>query len=394
MKPFPALVRGTLALAGLALVAACNSSNKKADAPTKLEDFKPTAQVQKAWSASVGGGEPKLRLGLGVALDGERVFAAGYNGNIAAFDVKTGKRLWSIDTKLQITGGPGAGANLVVAGARFGDLVALDAATGQRKWQSRINSEILSAPLVTAQHVLLRTVDGRVASFSTADGKLEWSAEQQVPRLSLRGASVPAIAGEAIIAGFDNGRIMALQQRNGDTVWEVTVAPPSGRSELDRLVDIDSAVRTVGNDIYAVTFQGKVARIDLETGQVQWSRDMSSYSGLAFDDDGLYVTSSQGSVVKIGRRTGVEMWKADTLLNRRLSPPGVVGNLVAASDLKGIVHFFDAATGAPAARVKTSGDRVTAAPVVSGNTIVFMDATGKLTALRVTPAPAATTAEK
>ncbi len=383
MKPFPALVRGTLVLAALALAAGCNSSSKKPDAPAKLEDFKPTATVQKAWSASVGGGEPKLRLGLGVALDGNRVFAAGHNGDIAAFDVKTGRKLWVTDTKLKLSGGPGAGGGLVVAGAGHGEIVALDAATGARKWRSQINSEILSAPVMNDRHVLLRTVDGRVSSFNAADGKLEWSAEQQVPRLSLRGAGVPALTPEAVIAGFDNGRIMGLQQRNGDILWETTVAPPSGRSELDRLVDIDSAVRVVGNDIYAVTFQGKVARVDLETGQVQWSRDMSSYSGLALDDDGLYVTSSQGSVVKIGRRTGVEMWKVDSLKNRRLSPPGVVGNLVAAADLKGIVHFFDVATGNLAARVSTSGDRVTAAPVVSGDTIVFMDNKGSLTALRV-----------
>ncbi|HMA12781.1 MAG TPA: outer membrane protein assembly factor BamB, partial [Steroidobacteraceae bacterium] len=354
MKPSPAILRGALALAGLALVAACNSSSKKTDAPAKLEDFKPTAHVQKVWSASVGGGEPKLRLGLGVALEGDRVFAAGNNGNIAAFDLKTGKRLWVTDTKLPLTGGPGAGAGLVVAGASRGDLVAVDSATGARKWRSHINSEILSAPVISAQHVLLRTVDGRVSSFSTADGKLEWSAEQQVPRLSLRGAGVPAFTADAVIAGFDNGRIMALQQRNGDILWETTVSPPSGRSELDRLVDIDSAVKAVGNDIYAVTFQGKVARVDLETGQVQWSRDMSSYSGIALDDDGLYVSSAQGSVVKIGRRTGVEMWKVDSLHNRRLSPPGVVGNLVAVADLKGIVHFFDTTTGTLAARVKSS----------------------------------------
>jgi outer membrane protein assembly factor BamB len=232
----------------------------------------------------------------------------------------------------------------------------------------------------------VRTVDGRVSSFSAADGKLEWSAEQQVPRLSLRGAGVPAVTADAVIAGFDNGRIMALQQRNGDTIWEITVAPPTGRTELERMVDIDSAVKTVGNDIYAVTFQGKVVRIDLETGQVQWSRDMSSYSGITTDEDGVYVTSSQGNIVKIGRRTGVEMWKVESLLNRQLSPPGVVGNLVAAADLKGIVHFLDSTTGATAARVSTSGDRTTAAPVVGGDTIVFMDVKGTLSALRVAPA--------
>jgi outer membrane protein assembly factor BamB len=91
-------------------------------------------------------------------------------------------------------------------------------------------------------------------------------------------------------------------------------------------------------------------------------------------------------VVKIGRRTGVEMWKVDSLHNRRLSPPGVVGNLVAAADLKGIVHFLDVSTGALAARVKTGGDRVTAAPVVSGDTIIFLDTKGTLSALRATAA--------
>jgi outer membrane protein assembly factor BamB len=383
MKRYSA--RSLMILASLALVTACNA-NKKPDAPTKLEEFKTTAQVQKAWSASVGGGAPKLRLGLGVALEGERVFAAGHNGNIVAFNLKSGRRLWGTDTKLPLTGGPGAGSGLVVAGTSQGDLVALDATTGASRWRSHINSEILSAPLITEQHVLLRTVDGRVSSFSAANGKLEWSAEQQVPRLSLRGAGVPAVTADAVVAGFDNGRIMALQQRNGDTLWEITVAPPSGRTELERLVDIDSAVKAVGNDIYAVTYQGKVVRIDLETGQVQWSRDMSSYSGIATDEDGLYVTSSQGTVAKIGRRTGVEMWRVESLHNRQLSPPGVVGNLVAAADLKGIVHFLDTTTGETAARVSTSGDRTTAAPVVSGDTIVFMDINGKLSALRVAPA--------
>jgi outer membrane protein assembly factor BamB len=370
-----------LLASALLLLAACDKD--KFDPPAELTEFHSTAKVEHAWSAGVGGGKPALRLGLGLALDGDRVFAAGHNGDVVAYDVLTGRRLWQTDTKLDLTGGPGAGSGLVVAGASHGDLVALDAATGERKWKTHINSEILSAPAITADLVLLRTVDGRLSAFKSSDGTLLWSAEQQVPRLSLRGAAAPAVGGDLVVSGFDNGRVMAVQLRNGDTLWDVSVAPPSGKSELERLNDIDTQVKIVDDDIYAVTFQGKVARIDRDTGQMQWSRDMSSYSGLATDEDGLYVTSAQGSVVKIGRRTGVETWKQDVLKNRRLSPPVIVGSLVAVVDLQGYVHFLDAGSGQLAARIKSGGDRVTAAPVVSGNTVIVIDNDGHISALRV-----------
>jgi outer membrane protein assembly factor BamB len=170
---------------------------------------------------------------------------------------------------------------------------------------------------------------------------------------------------------------------DGATVWDVAVAPPSGRTELERMVDIDAGVLADGGDVYAVTFQGKAARIDRETGQVQWSRDLSSYSGAALDAESLYVSTAEGALVKIGRRTGVEAWNQKVLSRRNLSAPAVLGSLVAVGDLDGYVHFFDAATGNPAARIHPLGDRVAAAPVVTGDLLVVMDADGKVAALRV-----------
>jgi outer membrane protein assembly factor BamB len=292
-------------VAALAMLAACTSKDKKVDPPAELTKFQSTARVERVWSSSVGGGEPKLRLGLGIARDGDAVFAAGHDGDVAAFDIKTGRRLWQVRTKLPLTGGPGAGQDLVVAGASHGDIVALDAATGAIRWKTRINSEILSAPAIGGGYVVMRTVDGRLSGMRAADGSVAWSAEQQVPRLSLRGTAQPAIAGDLALSGFDNGRVMAVSLADGGTAWEMTVAPPAGRTELDRLVDIDSAVKVVGDDVYAVTFQGKVARIARNTGQVWWSRDLSSYRGLDIDEDGVYIATSEGAVVKIGRRTGV-----------------------------------------------------------------------------------------
>jgi outer membrane protein assembly factor BamB len=383
-----------LGFAALATLLVACSKDKNQEKPTELTEFTSTAKVERVWSASVGAGAPRLRVGLEIAIAGDTVFAANHKGVVYAYDRATGKRRWDTKTKLPLTGGPGVGEGLVVAGASHGEIIALDAGTGAVRWKSQINSEILAGPTISGQAVLLRTTDGRVTALRVSDGTQLWSAEQAVPRLSLRGTTRPAVAGTLAVSGFDNGRVLALQLADGATVWDVSVSPPTGRTELDRLNDIDAAVEVAGNDIFAVTYQGKAVRIDRDTGQVLWSRDVSSYSGLALDEDSVYITSSSGELVKIGRRNGVEVWKQSVLSRRRLSAPAVLGEYVAVGDLDGYVHFFDRATGTLAARIRPFRDAVAAPLVSSGDAVFALDGKGKLVALRVkalpvAPAPAA-----
>ncbi len=390
LRPYRALAG---LCATLALLAAC-SSNDKVDPPASLVKIRETVRIEKLWSANVGGAAPKLRLGLGVAAEGGRVFAAGHDGDVSAYALNSGKTLWQAKTRVKIAGGPGVGDGLVVVGASYGDIVALDAFTGALRWKTRVNSEILSAPAIGGGVVLLRAVDGRLVALSAENGRQLWAAEQNVPRLSLRGAATPLISGDMAISGFDNGRVMAIGLRDGQTAWDIAVAPPSGRSELERLVDIDSGLSAVGDDVYAVTYQGKVARLAKDSGQVWWSRDLSSYRGLATDDDGVYISTSEGQLVKIGRRTGVELWRTDSLKNRKLSAPVVVGGQVAVADFKGFVHFFDVNTGAPTARVQGgglaesswlgTGTRISNPPVAVGDVALFINDKGHVTAYRVT----------
>ncbi len=375
-----------LALALLLALSAC-SRDKSPEKPAELVRFEATGRAERAWSAGVSGAAVEKRLGLGLALTGETVFAAGADGDVAAFNAKTGQRMWRTETKLRLTGGPGAGEGIVMAGGSHGDIVALDATDGAVKWKAQVNSEVLSAPAISEGVAALRLVDGRLVLLRLTDGSQVWSAEQQVPRLSLRGTGTAAIAGGIAVSGFDNGRVMALNVVDGSTAWELGVAPPTGRTELDRLVDIDSNVRIVGDEVYVVTYQGRVARILRETGQLSWSRDLSSHRGLAVDVDGVYIATSDGQVIKIGRSTGVELWKQDALSRRGLSAPAALGSHVAVGDLEGQVHFLDSATGAMVARIGIGGDRVVAAPVVFEDLAIFLDASGRITALRIKPLP-------
>jgi outer membrane protein assembly factor BamB len=381
--------RALVFVAAMLALAACDSnkkSSKKVDQPAELTELKsPTIKVQRVWGASVGGGGKKMRLGLGLATANERLYAAGYDGDVAAFDLRNGKQLWRTRTRLELTGGTGASTDLVAVGSAKGVVVALSAADGKEVWRAEVHGEILSAPAVGAHEIVVRTVDGKLRALAAADGKELWSTEQQIPKLTLRGVASPVIARDMVISGFDNGRVLAVSAADGATVWDSPVSPSHGRTELDRLNDLDAAVKVVGDDVFVAGFQGRAAMLALESGQIWWTRDVSSYRGVEVDDDQMYVSTSTGELVALRRRTGTELWRNDSLKFRSLSAPAVVGDYVVVADLDGYVHWFDRATGTLAGRAKASGDRVTNAPLVVANTLYVIDDEGDISALRAQP---------
>ena len=264
-------------------------------------------------------------------------------------------------------------------------MVALDSATGKLRWKVRLNGEILAAPAVSDRAVAVRTVDGKLRALAPADGHELWTQEQQVPRLSLRGTSSPVIAGDLTLCGFDNGKVIAVNMNDGSLQWEATIAPPHGKTELERLDDVDSTPHVSGQNVFTVGFQGKVAMLALDTGQVWWQHDASSYRGIALDDDALYVAGSDGSVVALRRRTGAEIWRQKALLHRGLSAVALTDNAVVTADYQGNIHWLDKATGELAARIQSGKVRVSNPPLVSGNMVIVINDAGRISAFRTTP---------
>jgi outer membrane protein assembly factor BamB len=377
--------RRWLAACALLVLAAC-SKDKDVDQPTKLTDFNATLKAERVWTASVADkGAKPLRLGLGLSIDGNRVYAAGRKGEVAAFDLQSGRTLWRTKTKLALSGGPGSGAGLVVVGSTFGDLVALNSSDGAVRWKTRLNGEVLSAPAVSDRLIAIRTVDGKLRGISPKDGQELWSQEQQVPRLSLRGTASPVMTGDLVLSGFDNGKVEAVNANDGSVQWETTISPAHGKTELERMDDVDSTVRVSGSDVYAIGFQGRVSMLALDTGQTWWSHDASSFRAIGLDDSSLYVSTSDGEVVALRRRTGTELWRQKALLHRRLSAAVEADTSIVTADYQGYVHWLDKATGALAARASTGKVRISNTPVVAGNLVLVVNDAGKISAFRMTP---------
>lgn len=351
--------------------------------PADLVQFEPLHDIAEVWRVKVGKGSERLRLGLEPATDGVRIFAGSHDGTAAAFGIEDGAPLWSTDTGQKLAAGPGVGNGLVVYGTSDGTLLALDAETGEQRWLQSVGSEVLSPPVVANDAVVFRSVDGRLNAASVTDGTELWSIIQTLPTLTLRGNSAPIVIGDSVIAGFDNGRVGNYDMEFGQLNWEAQLATPAGRSEIDRLVDVGVDLEVFGNDVYAATFQGRAAAIDLTSGTELWQREFSSFTGIGVDIQNVYVTSDVGAVVALNRVNGNEIWRQTDLRLRDVTAATRYRDTIVVADYQGYVHFLNANDGSFMARRRSASAQITAQPLALGPLLFVQSEDGTVAALQI-----------
>lgn len=351
--------------------------------PTPLTEVAAKIDVEQLWSRSVGSGSEEKRLGLRPAVAGDVAFAAGRKGDVMAVDLSSGEQTWRTETEAGISAGPGYGDGLVLVGTTDARVLALRADNGEIAWEAQVSSEVLSPPRSEEGVTVVHTIDGRVAGLSAADGKRLWIYDRSAPVLTLRGTSAPALERGVAVAGFDSGQVAALALRDGRALWERSIAIPSGRSELERLVDIDSDPVIADGVVYVTTFQGRIAALSLDAGQLLWAREMSSYAGLDVGADQVFVTDDTGQVWALDRRTGATYWKQDKLRYRSVTRPAVVGDYVVVSDFEGYLHWLSQDDGRLLARSRAHDSGVTAPPLAVAGELLVLANNGELSAWRV-----------
>ena len=351
--------------------------------PAELEEIVPEVKIKEIWSHSVGAGPEDLFLKLTASLSSGRVFTADRKGRVSAFDALTGKSLWVKKTKKSIGGGPGSGSGVVVIGTRNGEVIGLSPVDGDILWNARVSSEVLSSPKVSEGVVVVRTVDGKLFGLSATDGERLWIYDRGVPSLTLRGTSDPVVSSGIAVAGFDGGRTVAVSLQTGRPMWETLIALPSGRSELDRMVDIDGTIVIDDQTVYVATYQGQTAAVDLFSGSILWRRDMSSYAGIGLDSSALYVTDSESHVWALDRATSASIWRQTGLQARNLTPPVRFKDYVVVGDFDGYIHCLRRDDGGIVGRRRVDKDGIISAPVIGENTLYIYSLSGTLTALEI-----------
>ncbi|WP_308240026.1 outer membrane protein assembly factor BamB [Candidatus Accumulibacter contiguus] len=280
-------------------------------------------------------------------------------------------------------GGVGADQRMLVVGTAKGELFAFATADGSLLWKARASSEIVAPPAVGSGLVIVRSGDHRLAAYDSFDGRRKWVYQRPSTPLSLRVAAGPVLIDKYVFAGFPGGKLIAVSAENGAPLWEGTVALPKGATELDRVADVTSVPVIDGRMICAAAFQGRVACFDLGTGNLIWSRDISSAAGVAIDSRYVYVSDDKGAVHALDKASGASLWKQDKLFLRRLTAPFPMRNLIAVADVKGVVHFLNRDDGSFAARQQTDGSAVRSPLQRQGIHLVVQTASGRVLAIEI-----------
>lgn len=354
-----------------------------AEPPTELQNIETEVELQRQWSRDIGDGSGGKFLRLQPVVDGGRIFAVDHKGRVMAFEAATGEPVWKHDTDLPISGGVGTGDGLILVGSSEGEVLALDWRDGSEVWRARISGEVLAPPQADRGVAVVQSVDGDVTGLDSATGERRWVFDRTVPALSLRGTATPTLVEGFAIIAQDSGKLAAVELERGLPLWEVAISRPAGRSELDRMVDIDSPPRIQGNAVYTVTYQGHVAAVEGSSGNKLWDREMSSAVGLGVDFRHIYVTDQDSRVWALDRRNGSAIWQNERLLYRQLTAPAALDDHVLVADLEGYLHALSRFDGAIVGRTRVTGDPVLSIPVVDGDTVYVYASDGTLAAYKI-----------
>ena len=371
--------------------------------PAKLQKFDAEVRVRKEWSAGIGDGLGRKYLHLDPVVLADRVYAADGYGVLEARDRFTGKRLWRAKLDAEgggflsglnffdrrdpsfVTGGVGAAHGMVLLGTTNGIVIAFAAADGRELWRASVGSEVLAPPVGGDDLVFVQTSDGRLLALEKDDGATRWSFDNQIPILTLRGASKPISDNGIVIGGFSNGMVAAVRESNGEPLWQHQVMLPQGRSELDRMVDVDSTGLLSGGIFYVVSYQGRIKALRAADGSLLWEQDMSSYLDLAEGYGHVYVIDQDDVITAIDQRTAEVVWKQEGLFRRKLSSPVAFSNYLVVGDSDGYLHVLAQSDGRFIGRRKVDGDGLRARPWVADNLFYVLGNSGSLQALEIEP---------
>jgi len=348
--------------------------------PAELAPFEPTAELIRNWKVSIGSGNDGKFLQISPFIDENHVFAANYSGTLLKIGATTGLHLWQTDIGEPLIGGVGGDDLQVYVTTVNGELVAIDREQGSERWRTPVAGEVLAPPVSYLGRVIVNTINGRIAAYASKDGTRVWEYASSEPSLTLRGTSRPVPVKDAVITGQANGTVAALSLEEGQLYWEQRVAAAKGKTELERLIDVDGNVVVDDNALFAVAFQGRLAKLGLFNGREQWSLPISSRTTPAVDFSRVYISTTEGDVVAIDKVSQQEIWRQSALAFRELTAPVSWRNFLLVGDLEGYVHLLSKTDGRFLARIKPAKKVITVEPYIYQDRFIVLGSDGLLSA--------------
>ncbi|MCW9012934.1 MAG: outer membrane protein assembly factor BamB [Gammaproteobacteria bacterium] len=376
------MIKRLLILLMITLISACGSEEDNSEPPAELTVFAATAKVEKLWSVSIGDGVQQQFLKLYPLLLDDSLIVADRNGDVTAINLEDGKELWKVELNTRLSAGVGGNQQNILVSSSEGEVILLDA-EGAIKWRVSVSSEILVPPVIADGKVIVRSVDGQITALELATGKDNWNFKRDVPKLSLRGNSSPVVDRGRIYNGLDNGRLVALSTKDGRSVFDITVAVPQGRSELERVVDIDGDAVLENGVLYVGSYQGRVVAVDVRRGELLWTRKLSTYTGVSVNNSSLFSSDGRDLIWALDSSNGATLWQQEKLKARQLTKPVIMDETIVVADFEGYLHWLSQYDGRFIARIQFDDTGILVPPIVRENRLYVINREGRLAAFQV-----------
>lgn len=386
-----------LGVVSLALtLSACSLFNSEEDVVVMapVPQFAHEFDVQSQWQFQVGKGVDDYYSQLSPEAAYESIFAAERFGRVYALD-HAGKKRWSVNlskvesnnrfsgntSNARISGGLTAAYQNIYLGTENADVFALDAATGEIRWQQRVPGEVIAKPVADDGTLVVVTGNGHLVALDALEGHQLWDIQIDQPALTLRGGAAPLVSQGVVFLGRGDGRMGLYSLKSGQQLFESKLASAKGSTEIDRLVDVDGQPQLIGQDVYAVAYNGSLISLDLSSGQVKWQRAYSAYQDMVLSGNELFITDSHGHIYAIERYQGSERWSTSILEYRNLTAAAVDGNYLLLGDADGYLYWFHRDTGELASKRLVDKAGLYVKPLVLADQVIVQTRSGKLIAL-------------
>jgi outer membrane protein assembly factor BamB len=263
------------------------------------------------------------------AVDGNRVFTLGSNGDVFCFDSKTGAVFWkkhlvkeglSRKWKWGFSGSPVIDGERLILNAGSAGL-ALDKSTGTVIWKSANQNCGLGTPVLTeiqGQRIALINNEYTLYAVNCTDGKTAWT--YPWPYCD----SDPVLVNDKIfLFGGKPGN-----QRCRTLIRIADAEPVAIWPERKMNISMLSWIAYEGY-VYGFTYNKRSIHlkcIDLETGNITWEKKLEDWAGLSMANGHLLLLESNGelAIVKAASNSYREVSRASVLkMNNRKKYPEV-----------------------------------------------------------------------
>ena len=340
--------------------------------PAKLPVLKHNQSLSIDWSTNTGKFKP-----LGAIKDLQpyvyhhRIYTASSDGKVQAVDEKSGHILWEKTLAHKLVAGPVVYHNTLAVNTENSSILLLNKENGQRVKTIALSNDALAKPLLLENHLYVKTVNGILYDINMETGRKYWRYDHGSPEIILKASSSPVNYQNMILSGFSDGELLGFDKQNGHVIWQQHIAFPSGASDVESLVDIDTNPIVDGDRIYVATYQGQVGAYAMDSANPIWQRQASTYQDLAISGQMLFMVDSKDIVWAFDKMSGTVLWKQTGLRARGVTAPVIWNHQLWVADRLGVLHGISMQTGQFIGQLNLSGSVISAPVIHDGACLVY-----------------------